>query len=100
MSTEPTNDELAQGFAKQIEQAQQRREAKDLERPERHGQALLAVAALCLQRGTGAGWVKPVFALGLGVERKGGGSNGLENGGHGGGFQERGLQREKQTTPP
>ena len=39
MSTEPTNDELAQGYAKQIEQAQQRREAKDLERLERHGQA-------------------------------------------------------------
>lgn len=39
MSTEPTNEELAQNFAKQIEQAQERREAKDLERLERHGQA-------------------------------------------------------------
>lgn len=39
MSTEPTNDELAQGYAKQIEQAQQRRKAKGLERLERHGQA-------------------------------------------------------------
>lgn len=39
MSTEPTNDELAQGYAKQIKDAQARREAKDLERLERHGQA-------------------------------------------------------------
>jgi hypothetical protein len=39
MSTEPTNEELAKGYAKQIEQAQERREAKDLERLERHGQA-------------------------------------------------------------
>lgn len=39
MSTEPTNDELALGYAKQIEQAQQRREEKDLERLERHGRA-------------------------------------------------------------
>ena len=39
MSTEPTNDELAKGYAKQIEQAQERREAKDQERLERHGQA-------------------------------------------------------------
>ncbi|MEA3270362.1 MAG: hypothetical protein U9Q64_14695 [Pseudomonadota bacterium] len=39
MSTEPTNDELAQAYAKQIEDAQARREAKDLERLERHGQA-------------------------------------------------------------
>ncbi|CAD0364934.1 hypothetical protein [Xanthomonas hortorum] len=39
MSTEPTNEELAQGYAKQIEQAQQRREAKDLDRLERHGKA-------------------------------------------------------------
>ena len=38
-STEPTNDELAKGYAKQIEDAQARREAKDLERLERHGQA-------------------------------------------------------------
>ncbi len=37
--TEPTNDELAQSYAKQIAQAQQRREAKDLERLERHGKA-------------------------------------------------------------
>lgn len=37
--TEPTNDELAQSYAKQIEQAQQRREAKDQERLERHGKA-------------------------------------------------------------
>ena len=39
MSTEPTNEELAKGYAKQIEQAQERREAKDLERLERHGRA-------------------------------------------------------------
>lgn len=39
MSTEPTNEELAQNVAKQIEQARERREAKDLERLERHGQA-------------------------------------------------------------
>lgn len=39
MSTEPTNDALTKGDAKQIEQAQQRREVKDLERLERHGQA-------------------------------------------------------------
>lgn len=39
MSNEPTNEELAQATAKQIEQVQQRREAKDLERLERHGQA-------------------------------------------------------------
>ena len=39
MSTEPTNEELAKGYAKQIEDAQARREAKDLERLERHGQA-------------------------------------------------------------
>ncbi len=39
MSTEPTNEELAKGYAKQIEQAQERREAKDQERLERHGQA-------------------------------------------------------------
>ena len=32
MSTEPKNDELAQSYAKQIEWAQQRREAQDLER--------------------------------------------------------------------
>lgn len=38
-STEPTNEELAKGYAKQIEQAQERREAKDLERLERHGRA-------------------------------------------------------------
>ena len=30
MSTEPTNEELAQNFAKQIEQAQERREAATL----------------------------------------------------------------------
>jgi hypothetical protein len=39
MSTEPTNEELAKGYAKQIEEAQKRREAKDLDRLERHGQA-------------------------------------------------------------
>ena len=37
--SEPTNEELAQATAKQIEQAQEKREAKDLERLERHGQA-------------------------------------------------------------
>ncbi|EDI5389716.1 hypothetical protein CES07_23245 [Salmonella enterica subsp. enterica serovar Newport] len=44
MSTEPTNDELSKGFAKQIEQAQERRQAKDLERLERHGQAAANLA--------------------------------------------------------
>jgi hypothetical protein len=45
MSTEPTNEELAKSYATKIEQAQERREAKDLERLERHGQAAaLAVA--------------------------------------------------------
>lgn len=39
MSTEPTNEELAKGYAKQIEQAQERREAKDLDRLERAGKA-------------------------------------------------------------
>ena len=39
MSTEPTNEELAKSYATKIEQAQERREAKDLERLERHGQA-------------------------------------------------------------
>jgi hypothetical protein len=38
-STEPTNEELAKGYAKQIEDAQARHEAKDRERLERHGQA-------------------------------------------------------------
>ena len=37
--TEPTNEELAQSYAKQIEQGQARREAKDMQRLERHGQA-------------------------------------------------------------
>jgi hypothetical protein len=39
MSTEPTNDELAKIYVKQIEQARQRRKEKDLERLERHGKA-------------------------------------------------------------
>ena len=39
MSTEPTNEELAKSYATKIEQAQERREAKDQERLERHGQA-------------------------------------------------------------
>lgn len=39
--TEPTNDELAASYAKQIEQAQARREAKDMER---HGQAAALAA--------------------------------------------------------
>ena len=39
MSTEPTNEELAKSYAAKIEQAQERREAKDQERLERHGQA-------------------------------------------------------------
>jgi len=34
MSTEPTNDELAQGYAKQIEQAQQRREQRNRSKPD------------------------------------------------------------------
>lgn len=42
--TEPTNDELAASYAKQIEQAQARREAKDMERMERHGQAAALAA--------------------------------------------------------
>lgn len=40
MRTEPMNDELAKGHAKQIEQAQQQREGKDLERQERPGPAV------------------------------------------------------------
>lgn len=39
MSTEPTNEELAKSYATKIEQAHERREAKDQERLERHGQA-------------------------------------------------------------
>ena len=39
MSTDPTNEELAKSYATKIEQAQERREAKDQERLERHGQA-------------------------------------------------------------
>ena len=39
MSTEPTNEELAKSYATKIEQAQERSEAKDQERLERHGQA-------------------------------------------------------------
>ncbi|MDD3433276.1 MAG: hypothetical protein PHW05_05725 [Tepidiphilus sp.] len=42
--TEPTNEELAASYARQIEQAQQRREAKDQERLERHGQAAALAA--------------------------------------------------------
>lgn len=44
MSTEPTNEELAKSYATKIEQAQERREAKDQERLERHGQAAALAA--------------------------------------------------------
>ena len=52
MSTEPTNEELAKSYATKIEQAQERREAKDQERLERHGQA----AALASQSIEGQGF--------------------------------------------
>lgn len=46
MSTEPTNEDLARISAKEMAQAQHRREAKDLKRLERHGQiALQAIEA-------------------------------------------------------
>ena len=43
MSTEPTNEELAKSYVNQIEQAQERRQEKNQERLERHGEAAAIV---------------------------------------------------------
>lgn len=44
--TEPTNEELAKAYSRQIEQARERREMAELKRLERHGQAAQAAANL------------------------------------------------------